>query len=327
LKYGFKEVQQMINKVIDLCLSLPRTEDQILKDMTELAKNRGGIGMANYRNIFGEARAKIIGISLKELDKMADELSDKEFQILLREKVKAVVQPLSEFVKEMDEAGIEWGVISAETNEKTAEIVAKYPNRFIGLARPTPTYEGMKGVKELERGVKELGLKSTYIPNFRYALYPNDKKLYPLYAKAAELHIPVFIYATMNYSTKLPMDIGHPSYIDEVARDFPDLTIIAALGGWPWVPEMVGLARRHQNIYIDTEGHRPRHLSTPGAGWEMLMQFGNTLLQDRICFASLLSTYSLTMKQAVEEMKTLPLKEEVKGKWLYSNAARIFNLK
>jgi hypothetical protein len=56
----------------------------------------------------------------------------------------------------------------------------------------------------------------------------------------------------------------------------------------------------------------------------MLMQFGNTLLQDRIVFASGWGNYQIPITDVVEEMRALPLKDDVKEKWLYRNAARIF---
>jgi len=151
----------------------------------------------------------------------------------------------------------------------------------------------------------------------------NDKKYYPFYAKCVELNIPIRAHTSMNYATDRAMDLGRPIYLDEVARDFPELVIIAGLGGWPWVPELVGLARRHQNVYIDTAAHRPKYIKYPGSGFEMLLQFGNTVLQDRILFASSWMTLGLPMKQIIEEMEDLPRNDAVKRKWMYENAARI----
>jgi len=54
------------------------------------------------------------------------------------------------------------------------------------------------------------------------------------------------------------------------------------------------------------------------------MQFGSTLLQDRIVFASGWGNYQVPIQDVVEEMRALPLKDDVKEKWLYRNAARIF---
>ena len=320
-----------MSKVIDLCLSLPPSEEQIVSMLKLFVLGRGEKGVANYRYIFGPGRARDLGLTIEELERMAEELSPEEFEGTLRERAKPMLVSLPQFVKELDEAGVEWGVIESQSSDQTAEIVAQFPNKFIGLALVDP-HEGMKAVRELERSVKELALRSLLVSPFSSGLRINDKKYYPLYAKAVELDIPVFIYCTMNYRTDTPMDVGRPLYLDDVGMDFPEMTIIAGWGGgggWPWVPEMIGVARRHQNVYINTSAHRPKHLATPGSGWEMLLQFGNTLLQDRIVFASGWANYFSyskdVIKNVIQEMRSLPLKEEVKEKWLYTNAARLFH--
>lgn len=320
-----------MSKVIDLQLSLPPSEEEIISLAKLFTLGRGEKGMANYRYIFWPEKARSLGLNVEEVDRMSDELSPKEFEDALRERAKRLVVPLSQFVEELDEADVEWGVIEAESNDRTAELVAQFPNKFVGIALVSP-HEGMKGVKELERAVKELGLRSFLASPFRSGLRSNDKKFYPFYAKAVELNIPVYFYTTMNYRTDRPMDLARPIDLDEVAMDFPEMTIIAGWGGgggWPWVPEMIGVARRHQNIYIDVSAHRPKYLATPGSGWEMLMQFGNTLLQDKIVFASGWNNYFSyskdVVKNVIQEMKSLPLKDEVKEKWLYENAARLFD--
>ena len=314
-----------MSKVIDLELNLPPTVEQTVDRLMEYVLHRDEKGLANYGNIFGAARARALEFTPEELELMRRELSPQELESRLSERAEKAVVPLPQFIGQLDEAGIEWGVIDADSHEKTAEIVSQYPDRFIGVAVVDPR-EGMKAVRELERAVKELGLKCFYATPFRFGIRANDKKFYPLYAKAVELDIPVFVYTTMTYRTDFPMDIGHPVYLDEVAMDFPELRIIAGLGGWPWVPDMVGVARRHRNVYISTAGHRPRYFATPGSGWEMLMQFGNTLLQDQVVFASSWWTYDMPIGQVVEEMKALPLKDSVKDKWLYENARRLFRV-
>ncbi|MGH3393566.1 MAG: amidohydrolase family protein, partial [Streptosporangiaceae bacterium] len=151
----------------------------------------------------------------------------------------------------------------------------------------------------------------------------SDRRYYPLYAKCVELGIPVRIYTAMTYANDRPYELGHPRHLDQVAMDFPELTIIAGLGGWPWVSDMVGLLRRHGNLYADTAAHRPRHFATRGSGWEQFLQFGNTLLQDKIMAGLSWTLLGMSMTDIIQEYLDLPLKDTVKEKWLYANAARI----
>jgi predicted TIM-barrel fold metal-dependent hydrolase len=309
-------------KVIDLELDLPPGVDDMVERMEQFLLRSDEKGLANYGNIFGPSRARALEFTPEELEQIR-QLPEDKLKGILRERAEKAVVSLPQFMGLLDEAGIEWGVVNGGSHEKTAELVAKCPERFIGCTYVDP-HDGMKAVRELERAVRELGLKCFYASPYRFGVRANDKKFYPLYAKAVELEIPVFVYTTMTYRTDFPMDIGHPIYLDEVAMDFPEMKIIAGLGGWPWIPDMVGVARRHKNVYISTAGHRPKYLAMPGSGWEMLMQFGNTLLQDRIVFASSWATYAMPIDEVVREMSALPLKDDVMEKWLYSNAARLF---
>lgn len=233
--------------------------------------------------------------------------------------------PLDEFVTHLDEIGVEWGATSTydHSSEGTSKVVQKYPEKFIGFAYCDPN-KGMDAVRQLEYDVKELKLSAAYISSFRTGIPANDKRCYPIYAKAIELGIPVFIYCSMNLAGSLPMDIGHPRYIDEVARDFPELKIMAAVGGWPWVMEMIGLALRHPNVYISTEIHAPATLAIPNQGFEPLLQWGNTRIQDKICFASNWELQGTPLQELINQLLDLPLDDHVKEKWLYKNAARFF---
>lgn len=312
-------------KVIDLELDLPPDAEQLVTRLKDYLFHSTEKGMANYGNVFGVQRARALDFTPEEIKNLKKEKSPAQIEKILKQRAKKALMTLPQFVEQMDEAGIEWGAVFAGDSDKTAAVVAQFPDRFKGTANINPL-EGMKAVRELERAVKELGIKCFYASPFRYGIRANDRRFYPLYAKAVELNIPVFIYTTMTYRTDLPMDIGRPIYVDDVAMDFPEMRIVAGLGGWPWVPELIGLARRHQNLYISTAGHRPKYLGTPGSGWEMLMQFGNTLLQDRVVFASSWFTFAMPIKQVVDEMLALPLKDPVKEKWMYKNARRLFGL-
>jgi len=77
---------------------------------------------------------------------------------------------------------------------------------------------------------------------------------------------------------------------------------------------------------MDTSAHRAKYLGQPGSGWEMLMQFGNTLIQDKVLVGLSAGLVGQPYETLISEYLNLPLKDSVKEKWLYGNAARIFGL-
>jgi len=238
---------------------------------------------------------------------------------------KAMGMSMADFVQRMDEAGVETGVVGRVPNQVLGEIIWAHPGRFIGMASISP-FDGMRGVREFERVIRELGLGGLRIAALFNMVPASDRRFYPLYAKCVELDVPVRIYTSMNYANDRPYDLGHPRHLDQVAMHFPELRIVAGLSGWPWIADMVGLLRRHPNLHCDTAAHHPRYFGVKGSGWEQFLQFGNTLLQDKVMVGLSLGTVGLPYKEAIAEYEALPLKERVIEKWLYENARRFFRL-
>src|SRR5213594_3192745 len=232
---------------------------------------------------------------------------------------------LAEYVDLLERVGIVRAVPFGTSNDEVADLIRDVPGRFIGLARISGLI-GMRGVRELERRVREQQFQALGVSALVDGIPASDRRYYPLYAKAVELDIPVRIYSSMNYATDRPYDLGHPRHLDQVAIDFPELTIIGGLGGWPWVNEMVALVRRHPKLHLDTSAHRAKYLGQHGSGWEMLMQFGNTLIQDKVLVGLSAGLVGQPHETLIKEYLDLPLKDAVKEKWLYGNAARVFGL-
>jgi len=236
------------------------------------------------------------------------------------------------FLQLIDQAGVDKVVLPAEDNESTfgtkipneslAEFCRKSPDRFIGFAGVDP-HKGMDAVREFEHAVRELDLRGLNLGPFLQKLFPTDRRYYPLYAKCIELDVPVILHVGINFFQEASMEYSHPRYLDQVATDFPELKIVATHGGWPWVTEMVAVAWKHPNVYIDTAGQSPKYLAMPTMGWAPLMQLGNSLLQDRILFATRYPL--LSYERVLKEFHQLPLKDEIKEKWLWQNAARLLN--
>ncbi len=313
-----------MDKVIDLYLDLPPSEDHLVSLLSWFFLGEGAKSAKGYKYTFGAKQAQYLGFTLEQLEALAA-AGPKEFEATVRAAARKVTMSLDEFVRYLDQAGVAWGATSTydHNSEATAAVVKAYPEKFVGFVYVDPR-QGMQAVRSLEYAVKEQGLTIAYFTAFRTGVPANDKKCYPLYAKAVELDIPVFIYSAMNLSGALPMEVGHPRCIDEVARDFPELKIMATVCGYPWITEMIGVARRHPNLYLNTEIIEPAEIAVPGKGMEMLLHYGNTELQDRICFASNWALQGKPLTELIDQARRLPLTDTVKQKWLYTNAARFF---
>jgi len=289
-------------RVIDMECSVPkRGAETVPADAPSAVATDdrpAGYGMANYERIF---RSRQGGSDARPTSELAT------------------------FVDQLARAGIVRAVPFGASNDEVAELLRQYPDRFLGLARISG-FGGMRGVRELERRVREEKFQALGVSALVDGIPAGDRRYYPLYAKAVELGIPVRIYSSMNYATDRPYDLGHPRHLDQVAIDFPELTIIGGLGGWPWVNEMVALVRRHPRLYLDTSAHRAKYLGQRGSGWEMLLQFGNTLIQDKVLVGLSAGLVGQPHETLIEEYLALPLKDNVKEKWLYHNAARVFGL-
>jgi predicted TIM-barrel fold metal-dependent hydrolase len=313
--------------VIDFECDTPTKE--VLQATIDLIKSGKGFDKEGYFNLFGQAWAAQLGMTTEEFEEARKTMGLQKIALALSEKELDKAMTHQQFIQMLDDAGVQYACIGTAGRWATAEynsrLAHEFKGRLIPWTRVSP-HEGMPGVRKLESAVKELGIRGFEVSPFREALYPNDKKYYPFYAKCVELGIPVRITTGLHLFTDRPWDFGRPENIDEISRDFPELTIIAGLGGWPWVPELVAIARRNRNVYIDFACNRPWHMKRAGSGFEMLLQFGNTVLQDRIIFASGWGTLGLPLKQLVQEAEELTRSETVKRKWMYDNGARILQL-
>jgi len=240
---------------------------------------------------------------------------------------------LQNYISEYDKVGANFVVVKAKDVESTfgikssnteiAQFCKQHGERFIGYAGVDP-HKGAIAVQELEYSVKELGLRGLNLQCFEHKLPPNNKKMFPLYAKCIELGIPVNIHVGTNFSTKCLMEYGRPILLDEVMVAFPELKVIASPPGWPWCHELIAVAWRHSNVFIGVSAVRPKYLAVQNTGYEALLQYGNNVLQDQMIFGT--SFPMQPIGRAVAEMSALPLKESVRRKWMYENAARLLGI-
>jgi len=236
-------------------------------------------------------------------------------------------------IRSMEEAGIDKAVLQAEyngsehnyhaLNDATYQIAKAHPDKFPVYFMCVNPLVGENMVSVLERGAKEQGFRGLNIQAWAVRVSSVDSRFWPVYAKCQELGLILTVHSSINFSIDRPIEYSHVSYLDKIACDFPELVVVANHGGWPWVTEMVAVAWKHPNVYIEIGAVSPKYIGTSGTGWEPLMRYGNTVLQNQVLFAT---DSMLPHKRCIDELKALPLKEEVKEKWLGGNATRILGL-
>jgi predicted TIM-barrel fold metal-dependent hydrolase len=235
-----------------------------------------------------------------------------------------------EFIQMLDEAGVskvlmpsfqmrsyQHGYMLHDfTPEEIVALAEQVPGRVYGLYGIDPTKK-MEGVRELERSVTELGFKGAHLHAYGFGIPINDRVLYPFYAKCAELGVPVMMQ--VGHSAEImPSALGRPILLDDLAIDFPEVAFVGAHTGWPWVEELIALAWKHPHVYIATTMHKPRYWD------EKLIQFINTRGQDKVMWGS--DYPGLAQKDCLDDIEVMALREHVRPKLLWENAARVFKI-
>lgn len=233
--------------------------------------------------------------------------------------------PLDLTLKAMDAGGVRQGLICAWhgpmgpliANDEVAAWVNKAPDRLAGVAA-VDLYKPMEAVRELRRSVNELGFKALRIVQWLWNLPPNDRRYYPLYAECVELGVPVCLQVG-HTGPLCPSEPGRPiPYLDEVALDFPELVIVGGHVGYPWTLEMIALATKYPNVYIDTSAYKAKRLPP-----ELVSYMGGND-REKVMFGT---NYPMIMPaQAREGLGGLGLDEEARRLFLRDNARRVFKL-
>ena len=231
----------------------------------------------------------------------------------------------AQIVAEMDRAGIQTLMLSAwhrpglniYSNDLVAQMIAEFPDRFVGVASVN-LEKPVEAVRELDRAVNQLGFKALRVSPWLWKLPPNDKLYFPLYVKCIELDIP-FCTQVGHTGPLMPSETGRPvPYLDEVALVFPELKIVAGHIGHPWTDEMIGVAWKHENVYIDTSAYLPRYYPP------QLLHYMKTYGQDKVMFGT--NFPMLSLEKCVQQVDELGLADDVKAKFLFQNAQHVFKL-
>jgi len=239
-----------------------------------------------------------------------------------RERVAMAASP-DKVIAAMDQAGIAKALICAwclkdgwlVSNAQVADFVGYRPDRFVGVA--SANLDDPHAPDELETFVRR-GFKALRIVPWAWNRPPNHASYRPLLAKCVELGIP-FCTQVGHAGPRMPSEPGRPiPYLDETALAFPELKIVGGHIGYPWTDEMIALAWKYDNVYIDTSAYLPRYYPP------QLVKFMSSYGQDKVLFGS--NFPMLSLSECTEQARELKISEDIKAKFLAQNARRVFQI-
>jgi uncharacterized protein len=225
----------------------------------------------------------------------------------------------------LDAAGVDRALCSAWwgprgpllENDEVAALCRAHPERITGIAS-VDLDRPMAAVRELRRCVRELGFRGLRILPWLWQRPPNDRRYYPLYAECIELGVP-FCLQVGHAGPLLPSEPGRPiPYLDEVACDFPELVIVGGHIGYPWTTEMIALATKYENVYIDTSAYKPSRYPSE------LVTYLRGHGRHKVLFGS--NFPMLTPAACLAQSGDLGLDDESRALFLGATAARLFGL-
>jgi predicted TIM-barrel fold metal-dependent hydrolase len=233
--------------------------------------------------------------------------------------------PVGLTLQAMDEGGVSRSLICAWvgprgeliSNDEVAGFVSEAPDRLVGIgsvdiSRPRPA------VRELRRCVRELGFKGLRVLPWLWELPPTDRRFYPVLSECCELGIP---YCTQVGHTGplMPSEVGRPiPYIDQLAIDFPELVIVCGHIGYPWTEEMIAVATKHANVYIDTSAYTARRYPAE------LVAYLKAHGRGKVLFGS--NWPMIAPRKALDGLEALGLDEQTREAFLFGNASRVYDL-
>lgn len=262
--------------------------------------------------------------------------------------------PTSKYLEKMDESGVQTCILGvtrggrfyrqgAEPFEAwevplagVQKVIAAHPGRFVGMIGINPM-DRRRSLAEIEYAVTELGFVGTHLYPHWWDLDPDDRLYYPFYEKSAELDVPVQVRVGAALA-RFHKSVGHPISLETVARDFPELTIVASHTGWPWVEEMIAVMNVHPNVYVTTSCHYPlTDWANPVSGLRPMPKWDDALIrfansgwvsdgsrgEDKVLMGTDFPEWEFsTMIEEAREVLTPSAFEKVCGR----NAARVYKL-
>lgn len=217
-----------------------------------------------------------------------------------------------------------WPIRDATVNDTVAAFAARHPDRLSAWAGVSLT-DSRTAIAEARRALDELGATGLSVIPFLDGTDPSAPEHAGLWKLAADRGVPVWLHCGQHFRSDIPIDVSGPRVLDRIAGAHPGLVLVAGHGGWPWVTEMLAVAQRHPNVYLEFSSHRPSRMAARGSGWEALLTLGAASVRSRVLFGSTSWTQASTPARLAAEVTWLGLPDDVVQAWLHGNAERLLN--
>lgn len=137
-------------------------------------------------------------------------------------------------------------------NRYVSDYVRRAPQKLIGFAGIDPTEEG--ALEEVHAAREDLRLQGLTVSPANQDFHPADSRAMAVYAAAEQLGMPILVHPSGQFSERSKLEYGRPFLLDEVARSFPNLRLVVAQLGQPWIEETITLLGKHAHVYTDVSG-------------------------------------------------------------------------
>ena len=222
-------------------------------------------------------------------------------------------------VGQMDRFNIEKALVGWNGNATSLRAKERYPDRFF-FDMPVDPNGGMAEVRRIKQAHAEHGIKAISV--FPAGTLPqvaiNHKYMFPLYACAVELDIPILLNVGIP-GPRIPMETQRVEHLDEVCWFFPELKVVMRHGAEPWEALAVKLMLKWPNLYYSTSAFAPKHYP------KAIIDYANTRGADKVIYAGYFPM-GLSLDRIFGDMPNVPFKDEVWPKFLRDNALKVFGL-
>lgn len=212
----------------------------------------------------------------------------------------------------------------ALSSEDIAQEASQHADVLIPFGSVDPL-QGAAAVERARRLVEDHGVRGFKFHPSLQAFSPDDPTYKPLWAALEELGVPALFHTGQNgIGAGLPGGRGlklrysNPLLLDDVAAEFPRLTVILAHPSVPWQAEAISMATHKANVFIDLSGWRPKYFP------KELVHAAGRMLRHKVLFGS--DYPLLTPERWIADFEQLGLDEAVLPGILKDNAAKVLGL-